>query len=370
MKILSIHRWLGLLSGLLVFIIALTGSAYAFQEEIRDWTEPYRFTVARDAPVLAPSRLTAIAGAQLPGKHIHSVEYPEAGRSAIVLFYHEAPEYHYNLYLDPYTGEVLQLDNMDAGFFPWVLDGHMYLWLPPEVGRVVVLVSTLVFVAMLLTGFVLWLPKKWKQLEPRLTFNWKSTTKWKRKNWDLHAIGGIYSLLFALVFAVTGLVYVLPGWPELYHKLVGGEKSMAYVEPVSAPVPTQSGTSPLASRMDALFDTYRDSLAADLTVELHPPETDSSVILVVTNALPGTFWRSDYVYHDQYSLTPLPVDHIYGRYAEADVSDKILRLNYDIHIGAALGFPGNVVAFLASLLIAGLPVTGGLIWWVRWRKRR
>ncbi len=270
--------------------------------------------------------------------------------------------YYFKTYLDPYTGEVLRTQDQETGFFHWVLDGHMYLWLPKKIGRVVVLVATVIFVVMLLTGFVLWLPKKAKQLRQRLTFRWTSTTRWKRKNWDLHAVGGIYSLVFALVFAVTGLVYVLPGWAGLYHAIVGGEKSVDYVEPASV-VP--DAALPVGDRMDGLFTDYRSLPAAGTSVEFHPPATDSSVIVVVTNDRPGTYWKSDYVYHDQYTLEERPVAHLYGRYADADVADKVLRLNYDIHVGAALGLPGKILAFLASLVIAGLVVTGGLLWWGR-----
>ncbi|WP_233207986.1 PepSY domain-containing protein [Siphonobacter sp. BAB-5405] len=40
-------------------------------------------------------------------------------------------------------------------------------------------------------------------------------------------------------------------------------------------------------------------------------------------------------------------------------------MNYDIHVGSVLGFPGKVLAFLASLIGASLPVTGFLVWWNR-----
>lgn len=52
-------------------------------------------------------------------------------------------------------------------------------------------------------------------------------------------------------------------------------------------------------------------------------------------------------------------------FKNADVSDKITRMNYDIHVGAILGLPGKIFAFLISLLIASLPVTGFLIWFGR-----
>ena len=37
-------------------------------------------------------------------------------------------------------------------------------------------------------------------------------------------------------------------------------------------------------------------------------------------------------------------------------------MNYDIHIGAVLGYPGRIAAFLAALIAASLPITGLLIW--------
>ena len=36
-KILLLHRWLGLLTGLVVAIVAATGCLYAFADEIETW---------------------------------------------------------------------------------------------------------------------------------------------------------------------------------------------------------------------------------------------------------------------------------------------------------------------------------------------
>ena len=54
----KLHLWLGLASGLIVFIVALTGCLYAFQAEIQDATQPHRFVQAQNKPVLAPSKPT------------------------------------------------------------------------------------------------------------------------------------------------------------------------------------------------------------------------------------------------------------------------------------------------------------------------
>ncbi|MBZ4044583.1 PepSY domain-containing protein [Flavobacterium hibisci] len=44
-------------------------------------------------------------------------------------------------------------------------------------------------------------------------------------------------------------------------------------------------------------------------------------------------------------------------------------MNYDLHVGSILGFPGKVLAFIASLVSASLLVTGFLIWWGRKNKK-
>jgi uncharacterized iron-regulated membrane protein len=49
---------------------------------------------------------------------------------------------------------------------------------------------------------------------------------------------------------------------------------------------------------------------------------------------------------------------------------KLMRMNYDIHVGAILGLPGKILAFFASLLIASLPVTGFMVWWGRRNKAK
>ena len=88
----KIHLWLGLSSGLIVFIIAITGCIYAFQAEIQDATQPYRFVEAQNKPVLPPSQLKAIAEKELPGKKIHAVLYAKPGKAAQVIFYNYEPE--------------------------------------------------------------------------------------------------------------------------------------------------------------------------------------------------------------------------------------------------------------------------------------
>ena len=104
------------------------------------------------------------------------------------------------------------------------------------------------------------------------------------------------------------------------------------------------------------------------SIEVHTIENDSSVISANANVTDDLYGTTDYRYFDQDTLEELPVDHLYGRLKDAAAADKLIRMNYDIHVGAILGFPGKVLAFLLSLMCASLPVTGFLLW--RGRKKK
>lgn len=354
----KVHLWLGLASGLIVFILAVTGCIYAFKAEIQDMTQPYRFVEVQQAPMLPPSKLRAIAEAELPGKHVHAVMYNEAGRAAQVFFYNYEPYYYYSVYLNPYTGKVQAAIDEEHTFFGFILDGHFYLWLPHEIGQPVVASATLVFVFMLITGLVLWWPRNRKASKQRFSIKW-SNTRWRRRNYDLHNVLGFYSMVIGLVLGITGLVWGFEWFADSVYWATGGEKSRVYTEPKSDTTFVSTATT---ASIDRVWDLMRREYPNADGIEVHPPETPGGPIAANANPAGGTYWQIDYRYFDQYSLREMPVDHIWGRYADAGAADKLLRMNYDVHTGAIIGLPGKIIAFMASLIIASLPITGFLIW--------
>ncbi len=361
----KIHLWLGLSSGLVVFVIALTGCIYAFQEEIQNITQSYRFVDHQECPVLPPSKLKAIAEKELPGKTIHAVLYAKPGHAAQVIFYNLEPEYYYLVYLNPFTGEVLKVKDAQADFFSFILDGHFYLWLPPEIGQPVVASASLVFLVMLISGIVLWWPKNKKATKQRFSIKWSA--RWRRKNYDLHNVLGFYASCIAIILAVTGLVWGFEWFAQGYYQIAGGDKSLIYSEPESDSTFRSESAIP---SIDRIYTIMRSENPTAEILEVHIPATGLSPIEVSINPDNGTYWKTDYRYFDQYSLKELSVKHIYGRTAEATAADKLLRMNYDIHTGAIIGLPGKILAFCASLIVASLPITGFYIWWGRKQKQK
>jgi uncharacterized iron-regulated membrane protein len=361
------HLWVGLSTGLVVFIVSITGCLYAFQQEIQDALKPYRFSKVENKAILPPSVFESVARKALPKWHLHAINYPAKGRSVEAIFYGLDPEHYYISYHNPYTAEIIQIENMEETFFHWVLDGHYYLWLPPTIGQPVTSYATLLFVFMIISGIVLWWPKNKAAAKQRFWFRWKEITQWKRKNYDLHNILGFYSSTILMIIALTGIFFGIQWFTYVVYKSAGGEKELLFTEPVSQQTIKTNFKKPPT---DIIWEKMKAEHPNAVSLEVHAIESDSASIGANTNSREGVYWSTDYRYFDQYTLKEIPANNIYGRLKDADLADKMIRMTYDIHTGGIFGFGGKVIAFLLSLVAASLPITGTLVWWGRRKKEK
>ena len=365
---------MGLFSGVVVLILGITGCIYAFKEEIKPIVYHDHYFVKQIGNERLPlSKLMLVAQDTLgPSIHANEFEFKTDENAAVVitayhendisnpLWYSDTREYFYHVYLDPYTGEVLKVENGNVEFFQIVLWLHLSLLFDGAIGRPIVGVATIIFVFSLVTGIVLWWPKNKKARKQRLWFRWKPTTKWKRKNFDLHNIFGFYSMIFALLLALTGLVWAFKWYESGVKWLVNGGEHLqrtAY-EPVSDQIK-------INSRYDVLETAYYETLYRcpnTKYIYIALPEDSSEVIKI-------------YAYGETKSdMTSIRFNESTGECIESlgfddlNTGEKFKYINYDIHVGSILGFPGKVLAFLVSLISASLPITGFLVWWGRKNK--
>lgn len=364
----QLHLILGLASGAVVFIVAITGCCWVFQEEIQSLLGRQHAIEPLAQEVITPTEAKAIAEQTIPGRSIHGVLYGAADEAVEVIFYEAEPEEFYQaVLLHPYSGEVLATEDYMSGFFAFVLDGHLNLWLPESIGNQIIRWACVIFVIMLITGIVLWWPRNKRNRKQRFQFVWKPSTRWKRKNYDLHSIVGFYVSVLALIVAFTGLVMAFESVEEATYALLGGEKELAFLVPdnVSPAQPQETGTSPA---IDRLLPQLQAEFPEAQQFEFHYPHTDEASIYVELTYDRGVYYSSDYRFYDQYTLEEINTPSVYGRYEEAGFSDLVIRMNYDIHVGAIGGLPGKILLFLVSLVVASLPVTGFLVWWGRKQK--
>jgi uncharacterized iron-regulated membrane protein len=340
-----------MLTGPLVFVIALTGAFYAFQDEIQDLIYPYRYcNEFKGLERQVPSAIIKKAKTVHPNKQVHAILYDEPGRPVKVIFY-SFEKYYRIVYVHPQSARILADVDQETGFFPWILKGHFYLWLPKWLGQPIVAWSTLIFSVVLISGlFVWWSRGNWRPSKWRL----KQTRNVKRRNYDWHTLIGFYVSSFGLLFATTGLVWGFVWFAGAYYTVSsGGKQLQAYAEPQIRTMPSHQQT---WYAIDQIFEL--NPVNKGTWLEIHPPESRNSSIAWNVNYDRSTYHQIDYHYSEPTNLKELAVTHHWGRLKKANFADTLQRANYDIHVGSILGFPGKCLAFLASLLIASLPLTG------------
>lgn len=363
-----LHLWLGLISGIVVCIICITGCLYVFKDEINDLTQPWKFVEPQNAPQMLPSEVLEISNGKVQGIKPFAITYGE-NYDAVFVDYFQYGEGMNTVYLNPYNGEVIktiQKKADDFDFFSFVLKGHRTLWLPHDIGKPIIGYGVLLFLIALITGIIIWWPKKWNRANLRRNFRIKWRVSFSRINFSLHNVLGGLSFPFLVILCFTGLIWSFTWFSNsVYYATSGGKELIPYTLP-------QSDTLQIANRLsnplDQLYQQLRREEPNATTFYFALPQRDEGVIRVSVVHKRGSYYQTDNLFYDQYTLQPLQGSGPYaGRYKEASGADKFRRMNLEIHDGRILGLFGKILAFLASLVGASLPVTGVIIWF---RKKR
>lgn len=215
----QLHLWLGLTSGLIVVIMAATGCILAFEEELKHIVHPNRYFVENiGRKKLSLSGLTEKAEKVLPeGLKVKRVVMPSDPSRTYVFrtlkmndeawTYWGTYLYYYRIYVDPYTGKVQEVEDAKKDFFEIVLDLHRRLLLGEKIGKMITGYSTLIFAVILLSGLVIWYPRKMSKSMLKGMFFIKTSANWKRINYDIHNVLGFYAVIPLLLISYSALIW-------------------------------------------------------------------------------------------------------------------------------------------------------------------
>jgi uncharacterized iron-regulated membrane protein len=353
--ILFIHRWLGFISGLVVFIVSITGCIFCFQDEIQDAIHSWRKVEIQNKSYVSPSALKNIALAKYPGASANYIYYFGADRPAGVLAYVKKQGYTY-VYINPYNAQVLHTEGLNENFFEIVRNIHLYLLLPDKIGQMVVGVSVIIFVVLMITGIVLWWPKRKIDRKRSLTIKWNA--RWRRINYDLHNVLGFYATSIAIILALTGLSIAFSWVNTGIYKVANLGKSY----PDENVFPKSDTISKVAAMQNPVvdqvfFETKKSEQAAQMFL-IADDGSKSGTINITAYSESLHFGNSDYYYYDRYNGKLLK----YLPNAKKSAGLKLNDLNYDIHVGQVGGLTTKIISFLGSLICATLPVTGFIVW--------
>lgn len=353
----TVHLWVGLILGVLLAALGLSGSLLVYDETISDWISPPPHATTAGQP-LPLSMITGIArdaaveqGLEIGGMQILVPQ--KAGEVIMVRFNGVSPmgsmtsadrggRRGLQMYIDPVSGEVLG----NRGFaqpglltFMHQLHGN---FLMGRDGRRFVGWLGVAMCLLGLSGLVLWWPKRgqWKY-----AFKVRSTAAGLRFHRELHAATGIWIFLIFMAVSYSGVVIAWPGTMGLNS----GALAPRLVPAIEVlPGKRLGATEAVIAATAAVPDLTLRSIAI-------PRRPDQPFVI-------------NYLSHGAVSANMLFDPYRNKIIATRDNSEHFLAWMRPVHDGS-LNAVWRFLIFLSGLVPSLFIVTGLVMWWKK-RQRR
>lgn len=365
----KIHLVLGLLTGVVVVIMSLAAAVFVWEEELMYLSYPGLTKVAyspgakplpidslRNIASRAMSQKAqtlvfdhdpehawrAVASKRLPDSLVHGISH------------WSDTQYKLRAWLNPYTGEVLGVQDLQNEWLTLTKVLHQQLWLTHDLGHYVVGYSVLGFFVLVVTGLVLWWPRSKAAAKHKFTIPLGRSGK--RVNYDLHSIGGFYAQFGLLILMLSGLTWSFDWWDDALVNALGKAKPKDHEAAILAVMPDAVS---FAQDRYAGFHKVRLGWKKD-------KKTDEPILEVqVKYRGKSSVWEDT----DHYILDPeTKAVQKSTLMADRGTGQKWQVSKYAIHTASIGGKFTKVLGTLLALFSATLPITGFLIWWGRGRK--
>jgi len=395
-----LHLVCGVVAGLVIGIMCVTGTILAYEKELAAWSE-------RDArKIAAPAAGTPRLAIDEASRKLREA-FPEAKPATLVVSKDPAAAWSFpgargvaGYHVNPYSGEVRRPQSTAVGqFMQTMLVWHRYLGFSgtesrPR-GKWINGTCNLAFCLLAITGLYLWMPRNWsvRSVKAVALFNWRLTGKARDFNW--HNAIGLWTAPILIVLTLTAVPISFQWGGRVINSLTGtpppvpGAPAQPAIE-VPAPPP---GT-PVQSQ-DALLAIVQKEFPAWTTITLRlevpaagggtglptrdpsgsgavPPSGASPTTGLETRATPPvTFTVRDATTWPRTTNITVAVNPYTGEilrkagYAELAAAAQVRAWTRFLHTGEALGFWGQFVAGLACIGGCILVWTGFALAWRR-----
>lgn len=354
----SIHLYLSLAAGLVIMVTCLTGAILVFEHELQALFNPDRYHVEATVNRLPLQQLVDNVKKDVKKAKINSIKVYNDSTRTVEIGYAPKKDERRTAFVNPYTGVVVEHYNYRETFFYWVMDVHRWM-LGGDIGKMVVGISTLIFLFILITGAILWWPKSQNVLKARLKL--KLDGGWKRINHDLHIVLGFYSLIFLFILAFTGLAWSFQWFNKGIYKVTGSP-----MKPITPP--------------EIKFDSSVNQISYDqalMVISSQVPNAEFYNISSPKDSLsPYTvnLLREDAVHEsatDSYYVNPF-TGKVAGtmKWEERNTGQRVRSTFKPVHIASIYGLPSKIIGLIVCLFGASFPITGVIMWINRLKKNK
>lgn len=360
-KLISkLHLWIGISAGLVISIVGLTGAIYVFAPEFLASSVNNKIVAKHGQQPIDPYQI-ALAAEQKYGRRLVAFQNQRRAERYYTI---NLIKPNLKIAIDPYTGKELEVIKPDSGFWYWVLEIHTNLTVG-DIGSWITGISSLLLAIVLISsGLYLWWPRNKAALKQRFKLKWKAS--FKRKNYDLHNVGGFYVHFLVGLLAFTGACFTFQGLgPAIINCITFNtvnQPAVPEMKPYKGPERTPVLFSQILKQTKSIFPEY------ELMHVYFSEDKNNPVIITKVNhqwISPGKYIRT-YTYLDRYTGKILFQEDP----RKANIGERLTDYyKRQLHYGEIGGWTTRIIACLAGLSLPGLYVTGILIWLGRKKKK-
>lgn len=359
-QLFSVHRWTGLLTGVVVLFLSLTGTGLVFITEIDRALHRDLLTSSTTGPIIAAERAIAAVQAKFPKANIGSLTLPrdETGVYTATTNKLKADGQEFNeVSVDPRTGVVLGQRDHTKSFAFVLRQLHLRFFFFGWKGRVVIGVFGLVLLFSTVTGLLIYsrfiraLPT-WYSVRRQRGFQ-ISTSDW-------HKLIGITALAFNIVISFTGMI-------------LGLENLARYSKPVSQAIhpSPEKGLVPKPPGNATLIPVSTALLAARTAI----PDFEPTQINLASNKRHYMVLGNLHGRIAMEGASEVGIDAVTAKtyfVSSASIARPVTRAYYwmdPLHFGYWGGVFSQILYVFFGLTTGFLSVTGFMVWYMKTRRR-
>lgn len=223
-----LHLFSGIITGIIVLIMSITGVALTYQKQMTAWADKKACRIqmpANAAPLPATALIESFRRAKPNANPLNLSMSADPAMPASIT---TAPNV--TTFINPYTGEVLGEGSQGIRkFFRVMTDWHRWLALSGKnrsIGKAVTGACNFIFLFLAVSGLYLWWPRKWTRgvFNAIAWFRTGLTSKARDFNW--HHVFGFWCLVPLILIIVSALVISYPWATRLVFRMAGSQMSM------------------------------------------------------------------------------------------------------------------------------------------------
>ena len=216
-----LHLITGVVAGLVILIMSVTGVLLMYQKQITAWADGG--VVRVDESAGAPMEIAALlAKVQEVEKQPPSTITVNSDRAKAVGLSWGREK---TLFINPYTGAVVSEGSKAVrSFFQLMIDWHRWLGMSGEkrpIGKAITGACNLGFLFLVVSGFYLWWPRTMKAMRAVVTFDF--SLKGKARDWNWHNVAGFWSAVPLFFVVITATFFSYTWTTDLLYKATGNE---------------------------------------------------------------------------------------------------------------------------------------------------